>query len=405
VTVVVTQPDRESFLRCRRQWDLQARFRRNLEPSSPAPAPDLGRALRAALAVYYFPGMWDWDRAVTLPLVRQGFDRDLSRQRERGGTAAAGYDWTGPRQAGHEVLSRYFDWARGADRFSPMLIEADFEAQVADPARPRSGLTGPGGDPVRFRGRIDMLAVDENDAYWIVRNRLAGDGWLDTAGLLADDAALAACWAWEQFYPGMTIAGTLYNELRLAPGPVSGGTVPAAAPQPGRRRWPGRPWSGRRRSRPAPGSAGPRLAPEPAGPVVRQHEPSGGGRSIPQHRRMYAQAREPALAAPVVQEESGDFRRTWIRRSPKAIAAAGLRLAADAAAMLSAGPVAEPSPSDANCRPCDFLAPCLAMRAGRDSEFMLRSGYRTRPPDMLEEGRLGGGAWGTGRGAAPLRRG
>jgi hypothetical protein len=73
--------------------------------------------------------------------------------------------------------------------------------------------------------------------------------------------------------------------------------------------------------------------------------------------------------------------------------------------MLGAGPSAAPNPSDANCRPCEFLQPCLAMRAGRDSEFLLRSGYRTRPPDVPEEGRLGGSSWGTGRGAAPFRGG
>ena len=393
MTVVVTQPDRDAFLRCRRQWDLQARLRRNLEPSRPAPAPDLGQALRAALAVYYFPGMWDWDRAVTLPLVGQGFDRDLARQRERGGAEAAGYDWTGLHEAGHEVLRRYVSWAQGVDRFSPVLIEADFEAQVADPARPGSGLTGPGGDPVRFRGRIDMLAVDENDAYWIVRHRLAAGDWPATARLIADEAALAACWAWEQFYLGMAITGTVYNELRLPPGPFPVDPGPAGGGRRARRRWPRRP-----RRAPAAG-------PEPGGPLVRQHEPSGGGRSIPQHRRMYAKAREPSETAAVGHEESGDFRRTWVRRSPEAVAAAGRRLAADAAAMLSAGPAAEPNPSDANCRPCEFLAPCLAMRAGRDSEVLLRSGYRIRAPDTLEEGRLGGGAWGTGRGAAPLRRG
>jgi hypothetical protein len=386
VTVVVTQSDRDAFSRCRRQWDLQARLRRNLEPSSPPPAPDLGRAVRAALAVYYFPGMWDWDRAVTLPLVGQGFDRELTRQRERGGAEAAGCDWTGLHEAGHEALRRYADWAPRVDRFSPVLIEADFEAQVSDPGRPGLGLAGPGGDPVRFRGRIDMLAVDENDAYWIVRHRLAEGDWPDTARLLADEAALAACWAWEQFYLGMAIAGTVYNELRLAPGP---GPVTAAGARPVRRAWP----RGRRR----------RPVPEPGGPLVRQHEPSGGGRSIPQHRRMYAKAREPVQATAVDQVESGDFRRTWVRRSPEAVEAAGRRLAAEAAAMLSAGPVAEPNPSDFNCRPCEFLAPCLAMRAGRDGEVLLRSGYRTRPPDALEEGRLGGGAWGLGRGAAPPR--
>jgi hypothetical protein len=99
------------------------------------------------------------------------------------------------------------------------------------------------------------------------------------------------------------------------------------------------------------------------------------------------------------------FRRRWVRHSPEAISAAGLRLASDTAAMLRVGPDAAPNPSDANCRPCAFLQPCLAMRAGRDSEFLLRSGYRARPPDALEEGRLGGSSWGTGRGAAPFRGG
>jgi hypothetical protein len=51
MAVVVTQSDRESFQRCRRQWDLHARMRRNLEPAAPPGGPDLPAALRAALAV------------------------------------------------------------------------------------------------------------------------------------------------------------------------------------------------------------------------------------------------------------------------------------------------------------------------------------------------------------------
>jgi hypothetical protein len=43
--------------------------------------------------------------------------------------------------------------------------------------------------------------------------------------------------------------------------------------------------------------------------TVRQHEPSGGGRSIPQHRRMYARAREPARVKPVEQRTGPWFRR------------------------------------------------------------------------------------------------
>jgi hypothetical protein len=73
--VTVTEAERASFLRCRRQWDFQAGMRQNLEPRHRPTAPDLDRAVRDALAVYYFPGMWDWDRRVRLPLVGQELDR------------------------------------------------------------------------------------------------------------------------------------------------------------------------------------------------------------------------------------------------------------------------------------------------------------------------------------------
>jgi hypothetical protein len=52
---------------------------------------------------------------------------------------------------------------------------------------------------------------------------------------------------------------------------------------------------------------------------------------------------------------------------------------------------------------CPFHAPCQALFAGQDAVPILLSGYRGRPSVVLDEGRLGGGAWGTGRGAAPPR--
>jgi hypothetical protein len=419
--VVVTQPDRESFRRCRRQWDSRARMRRDLEPVAPPAGPDLAAAIQAGLAVYYFPGMWDWDRAITVPLVLRAVDRDFARQRERRPSGDAAPDWPRHLAAGHDLLHRYAAWAHDVDRFSPVLIDSDYDVQVLDFARPASGLIGPDGRPVRFRGRIHMLAVDGYDAYWLVRHAVRTGGWLETRELTSDEAALADAWAWEQFYPGMVIAGTIYNELLPEAEDASPRNAPAGA-RPGRRAWRTR-WLHGRAGRVAdvPGRGGPKGTDGP--PLVRQHEPSGGGRSIPQHRRMDARAREPMRAEPglpvsTVQEISaseqadtadqtgtGRFRRTWVRHSSAAIAAAGQRLAADAAAMLGAGPFAPPNPSDANCRPCEFLQPCLAMRAGRDSDFLLRSGYRARPPDRLQEGRLGGSSWSTGRGAAPYRRG
>jgi hypothetical protein len=340
--VTVTEAERASFLRCRRQWDFQAGMRQNLEPRNRPAAPDLDRAIRHALAVYYFPGMWDWDRRVRLPLVGQELDRALE------GEAL---------DEGQALLDRYVRWAPAVDRFAPVLVETDFEATVLDPDG--AAVVAAAGEPVRYRGRIDLMAVDQHDAYWIVRHRVVDGDWPPTEQFLADDEALAACWAWEQFYLGMAVTGTIYNELQRIPGR-------------------GRPWHRLRAGRPR----------------VRQHEPSGGGRSVPQHRRMYARAREPARVKPVEQRTGPGFRRTWLRRTPDDVAAAGRRLGADVAEMARPDLAVYPEPSDQHCPACPFLGPC-------QHGTPLEPGFRPRPARSPEEGRLGGRSWGRGRGAAP----
>ena len=319
--VTVTEAERASFLRSGRPWDVAAgmrpnirqNMRQNLEPANRPAAPDLDRAIRDALAVYYFPGMWDWDNGVRLPLVGQELDRTLTGE---------------ARDEARALLERYIRWAPNVDRFAPVLVETDFEATVLDPDG--AAVVTAGGEPIRYRGRIDLMAVDQHDAYWIVRHRLVDGDWPATEELIKDEEALAACWAWEQFYLGMAVTGTIYNELS-------------------RTRGRSRPW----------------LRLGAARRAVRQHEPSGGGRSIPQHRRMYARAREPARVKPVEQRTGRGFRRTWLRHTAGDVAAAGLRLGAD---------VAEMARSD---------------------------GFWPRPVGNPEEGRLGGRSWAMGRGAAP----
>jgi hypothetical protein len=378
MSVLITAADRASFWRCRRQWDFAAGTRQDLEPlHRPAP-PDLDRAVRDALAVYYFPGMWDWDRGVRLPLVAQELERALTRQRQRAGDDTVAAAWPQALDAGRALLDRYLAWAPTADRFSPVLVETDFEVNVLDPARPEAGLVTPAGEAIRYTGRIDLMAVDAHDAYWIVRHRVVDADWPPTEALVADEEALAACWAWEQFYLGMAVTGTVYNELRLQPAQ-------------GPRRRAGWPWRGLRSW--TVGRA----------PAVRQHEPSGGGRSIPQHRRMYAQSRAPRRVQPIEQRTEDGFRRTWLRRAPADVAGAGRRLGADVAEMTREGVEVYPVPSAANCPPCPYFEPCRALQAGRDARPILTSQFRQRPAGLPQEGRLGGRAWGLGRGAAPPR--
>lgn len=396
---VIATEDLASFRRCRRQWDFGGRERRNLVPVQPPAGSHLGQALREALDIYYFPGMWDWDRALTFPLVIQGFERAMAGQRATSDDEA----WQRQLEVGKRLLTRYATWAPTVDGFSPVMVQPDFEVLLPDPARPEAGIVTPAGAAVRYGGRIDMLAVDASDSYWIVRHRAVPGDWPTTEELVHDEEAIAACWAWEYFYPGMTITGTIYNEFGLVPGssPPPPATEPARAPA---------------------GSSGPARKPglvdlvrdivaaarDAQGGVVgpvRQHEASGGGRSVPQHRRLYAAAPEPKHAKRVVQHVGEGFRRTLVRRSPEELDAAWRRLAADASLIVAPDLTIEANPSDANCPPCPFRSPCDAMFAGDDAEGILRSAYRERPPVVINEGRLGGNAWGLGRGAAPVHFG
>ncbi len=260
MSYVVTAADRTSFRRGRRQWDFTAGPRQNLEAARPPANSGLDRAFRGALAVYYYPGMWDWDRGVRLPLVAQGLERALARQQEQSGEHADPRWWRGQLGVAQSLLTRYFAWAPSVNQFAPVLIEADYEVQVLDPASPSDGLVTAAGEAVRYGGRIDLMAVDQHDAYWIVRPRVVDGTWPPTEQLAEDEETLTACWAWEQFYLGMAITGIIYNELQRPPHPAG---APASGGARTARRWR---W-------PRPRAAAP--------PAVRQHEPSGGGRSIP----------------------------------------------------------------------------------------------------------------------------
>src|SRR5579862_5570498 len=233
---IIREAERARFKRCRRAWDFSSRSRQNLEPVAPDRPFDLDRAIHDALALWYFPGMWEWPRAIVLPLAMQGYQRAMTRQRDRyAATRGLGPEgeasWEAAFERGEQLLNRYFAWAPGQDAFSPVRVEADFDANVPDPATAGLDLVGPRG-PIHYQGRIDALVVDAFDAYWIMDHRVVDGGWEDPDQLLLDERGIAACWGWEIFYYGMKIAGTIYNELRLDADPGDP-AAPAAAEESG----------------------------------------------------------------------------------------------------------------------------------------------------------------------------
>lgn len=351
----ISAQDRAAFKRCRRQWDLGCPQRQNLQAVHPPP-PDLSRAVRDALAVYYYPGMWEWDSHIVLPLVRKAFMRTIA-------AAPAPPQPSADLDAGAALLERYFAWAPTVDDFAPLKIETDVQAIVADIRQPGRGLLAGDGRRVLYTDRIPLLAVDAADECWVVTHDVVPD-WGDVESLLLDEAAVAACWAWEQTYLGMHIAGTIHNEILRSP-PDTLGQAPVATR------------TGRM------GRGG-----------FSQNEPSGGGRSIPQLERSERRGYRPPRHDRVEQETAGVLRRTRIRRTGAEIETITQQIGAEALEMLNPELALYPTPSPAHCPRCAFAAPCLSMTEGADPALDLAAGFARGPAVPAYQPRLGSGGAG-----------
>ena len=341
--------ERQLFLGCRRAWDFGAHERQGYEAATPVGFLDLERAVKDALAVYYFPGMWDWNRAIVAPLATEGFAKALRTQRNAyQASLAATLDsagvppWDAATAAGRRLLSAYYDWAPKADTWSTVQVETLFDVTVPDPARPDHGLVAPDGRGVLYRLRIDLVVVDKAGRNWIVEHRLCEDGFAELDHLLLDDVALTRSWAWEQGFLGK-VAGTIHNELRL--------------PRP---------------DEPGPEAASSSSGAPSTGPDVEWIKV--GGRNVRRYNGLW-------------------FRRTRIRRKREEIEAAGIRVAEQSRLMAGADLDCYPTPEWSTCRPCDFREPCVALMQGRDPQPVLAEQYQPRLRKDFEEGRLGS-VWG-----------
>lgn len=357
---VIAAQDRATYLDCRRAWDLSARERRNLEPALPASVLDVQRAVREALAVYYFPGMWDWQPPVVLPLVRQAFTNSVAAQRARylcahGRTELAPGEaraFAEQAQAGLATVEAYTGWAPTVDEFTPIQVLAELDVQIPDPRAPDRELAV-GSRAVRYRDRADVLAMDAENGYWMLEHRFVDGAWPDLDALIRDDRAMSWCWAWEHDNPGLHVQGTIYNELHR------GGSAIVAPP--------------------------------------------------PGPRSTVAQNRTDGTWLPVAPEYDlqvrfGEgFRRVQVPRRAAEIAAGGERLAEQIAEMIDERTRIYPNPATARCEPCAFRSPCMTLDAsdsGDEAEELLARSYRPRDHET-RGGTLGGRTWSLGRGAAP----
>lgn len=326
------------FRQCRRAWDLSARERQDLEPIVPRQVFDLSEALHDALDVYYFPGMWDWNRAIVPPLAVQAFLKSMRNQRagyaaHRELTEAQQLDWDRHVELGSAMLQAYFPWAAEVDRFDPLMVALQFDITVPVPESPDDGLRSWEGRGIWYRVKIDTVVVDEHELCWLVEHRLVDGDWPDLEVLVLDEASLTRSWAWQLGFLGR-IEGTIHNELRLqAPGASSG----------------------------ADGAVRTRALEGPTGLVK--------------------------------QESSELFRRTWIPRAAEMLERRGHDVALEIREMTGPSPLLYPNPAPEHCRGCAYREPCIAMSLGLDPAPILEASYRRRTVEDFQPGKLGS-VWG-----------
>ncbi|MGH3905775.1 MAG: hypothetical protein ACRDTE_16560 [Pseudonocardiaceae bacterium] len=325
------------FRRCRRAWDLGARERQDYEPIEPPRVFDFEEAIHDALDVYYFPGMWDWERSIVRPLTVAGFEKSMRRQRAayakvRDLSTDQVRDWDEHLELGTSLLEHYFEWAAEVDRFTPLQVATQFDVHVPDPASPDSGLTTAEGRSLQYRVRINMVVADEHELYWLVEHRVVtGSQWPELDQLLLDDQALTREWAWQLGFLAK-IEGTIHNELR------------AAVPDDG------------------------------------------------QTEEVDVQAR-PGAGGIITQRGTESFRRTHIPRTELEIERKGTEVALQVQDMIDPALRLYPNSSWAHCSSCVYRAPCIAMTQGLDERPSLEASYRKRVGEDFEPGRLGS-VWG-----------
>jgi hypothetical protein len=347
----------QSFNSCRRAWDLGSRVRQNYVPVVPRDAFDFDKAIHNGLAVYYFPAMGDWNRSIVRPLALQGFHRSMREDRTayeavRPLSAGQRDDWDWHSRLGEVALGRYLQWAVPADEdFDSLFADQDIWVPVPDPARPGQDFTTLDGRPLRFLCRIDQLVSDVDDEFWLVDHRLVWEDWESDETLLGDTDGLRAMWAVEIAYPQITLAGTIYNELRVSREDV---TEPVSADDAADDLWD---MSGARHIN---------LNRSPATPVkmgVQRDEISG-------------------------RDGNDHVRRTFIRRARSWIDAIGREMAEQTVQMRDPDIPVPPSPAKPRCAQCAFLDPCTAMDAGADVDAVLAAGFRRRVAEEFEDDSL-----------------
>lgn len=243
--------ERKSFRGCRRRWDWI--FRQNYYPKMTPKPLDFGTCFHSGLEAYYDPKTWDLPESARAQLAIRAF-KDKSDEQMKKAIAAnvmmdseVEEDFKERVELGVGMLQHFFNYVapRWDHGWRPKAVEVSFMVPIKHPhtgaeiiwckcdtcwnkwinseeyakdALPEDHLhydflrAAWEGLPVVYAGRIDLLAQDERDQFWVVDWKTAARLLDDPFTLYLDDQVGSYPWAlWKL---GIPVAGFVYHEQK-----------------------------------------------------------------------------------------------------------------------------------------------------------------------------------------------
>jgi len=245
--------ERKAFRACRRRWDWV--YRDMYYPIVTAEPLEFGVAFHKAMEFYYEPRTWLAEHYVRRDLALVAFRRECESQMKRYMKLNQDPDveilqnYQNRIELGLNMIRYYCnEVAPGYDRgFTPVRVEVPFEVELTDPdtmeqlwckcsqcwkrwtnaannkkitlrAESSVDIFEPWkGLPVTYGGRLDMLAQDHLERYWIFDWKTTArmlDEDAEASFLTLDDQITSYCWALAKL--GIHVSGFVYVEIKKA---------------------------------------------------------------------------------------------------------------------------------------------------------------------------------------------
>jgi hypothetical protein len=390
----------QSFLGCRRRWDLATR-QMYYPLVTPKPL-EFGSAFHKGMEKLYDPLTWD-DKEVALGLAKQAFVEECKAQFSKYLKLNKGNidpsmraEYNSRILLGISMLNYYGKYVSPeTDRnFTPVKVEIPFEVPIRSPrdeymfckceqcykrwvasdlaketiakctaeklhdCDPEDHFQTMG-LPVTYGGRIDCLVQDTFGRYWVydwkTAAQLSGTKARSTEFMLLDTQITSYCWAlWTLGFP---IAGFVYAEIKKA--------VPEE-PEPMKNQRLGRWYSVSKQMS---------TTAEIYKKTVEEGDPGG-----------YAAGLYDDFIEYLKSDEGPRFSvRHEVHRNEAELRNAGINIWQIASEMVNPDLRVYPSPGRFACSFCAYQEPCLGMNRGEDYQYTLNTLFEKRTRHYFEE--------------------